>query len=167
MIRRGRKEGWLKRPIETLSTWAEFNGVKFNGIKIGPMPNLEHRGSTVIATRELSGGREEPLVIVPKDLVISRANVDVYAKSDQHLKQVLEAVGDFGRVSRSKEQLRTVRLTLVRPPAAPYSSFYYYKPPSLVLRSRALAYLTHYQNTSNFYRTSCFQRSGLKRNKIF
>lgn len=102
MIKRGRKEGWLKQPVETLPTWAEFNGAKSNGIRIGPMPGLEQRGSTVIATRNLSGGKEDPLIVVPKDLIISKANVELYAKSDQHLKQVLEAAGDFGRVSRSQ-----------------------------------------------------------------
>jgi hypothetical protein len=100
MIRRGRTEGWLQQPIETLPTWAEFNGIKFNSVKIGPIPGLENRGSTVIATRELAGNREGPLITVPKDLIISRRNIDLIAKSDQHLREVLDAVGDFGRTTR-------------------------------------------------------------------
>jgi hypothetical protein len=98
MIRTGRTKGWLKQPIDTLPTWATFHGVTFNGIKIGPLPGFEDRGSTVIADRELEGGKVEPLLVVPKELIISRQNIEVFAKSDRHLREVLEATGDFGRV---------------------------------------------------------------------
>ena len=98
MIRRGRDEGWLKQPIDALPTWAAFHGVKFNRVKIGPLPGFEERGSTVIAQDELKGGSIEPLLVVPKDLIISRANIDLLAKSDRHLREVLEVIGDFGRV---------------------------------------------------------------------
>jgi hypothetical protein len=99
MIRRGRSEGWLKRPTSALPAWAEFNGVVFHGIKIGPMPGFEERGSTAIAIRDLTGSMEHPLLVVPRDLIISRQNVDLWAKADLQLKEVLEAAGDFGRVS--------------------------------------------------------------------
>jgi hypothetical protein len=110
MIRRGRQEGWLKEPIDVLPKWAAFNGVKFNGVKIGPLPGYEDRGSTVIADRQLTGGTVESLLVVPKDLIISRANIDLFAKADRHLREVLAAIGDFGRVrqiakSRSHEGL--------------------------------------------------------------
>jgi hypothetical protein len=98
MFKRGRAEGWLRRPIDDLPIWAKFNGVKFNSINIGPMPGLEDRGSTVIAVRDLKGGEEDPLMIVPKDLIISRQTIDIIAKADHHLKEVLEAAGEFGRV---------------------------------------------------------------------
>ncbi|PSN66292.1 SET domain-containing protein [Corynespora cassiicola Philippines] len=100
MIRRGRAEGWLKQPIEDLPKWAEFHGVNFNGIKIGPLPGFEDRGSTVIASRPLNGGQESPLLVVPKELIISRQTVELLAKSDQHLREVLGALGDFGRTTR-------------------------------------------------------------------
>lgn len=98
MIRRGREQGWLRQPIDKLPTWAGFNGVTFKHIKIGPIPGLEHRGSTVIATKDLLGEKEEPLMMVPKELIVSRPNIELFAKSDQHLKEVLDATGDFGRV---------------------------------------------------------------------
>lgn len=101
MIRTGRAEGWLKQPIETLPKWAAFHGVSFNGIKVGPLPGLEDRGSTVIADRELEGGKVEPLLVVPKELIISRQNIELIAKSDHHLRELLEATGDFGRVRQS------------------------------------------------------------------
>lgn len=98
MIRRGRAEGWLKTPVESFPAWAEFQGVAFNDVKIGPLPGFEHRGSTVIATRDLKAGEEDPLIVVPRDLILSLNNIDVFAKADQHLKEVLEALGEFGRV---------------------------------------------------------------------
>ncbi|KZM22075.1 hypothetical protein ST47_g6769 [Ascochyta rabiei] len=100
MIRTGRTKGWLKQPIDTLPTWATFHGVTFNGIKVGPLPGFEDRGSTVIADRELDGGKVEPLLVVPKELIISRQNIELFAKSDHHLREVIEATGDFGRTAR-------------------------------------------------------------------
>jgi hypothetical protein len=98
MIRRGRAEGWLRQPIDVLPRWASFHGVKFNHVKIGPLPGYEDRGSTVIADQKLVGGSVEPLLIVPKELIISRRNIDLFSKSDHHLREILEALGDFGRV---------------------------------------------------------------------
>lgn len=98
MIRRGREQGWLKQPIDALPTWATFHGVEFSGVKIGTLPGFEERGSTVIANARLEGATAEPLLVVPKELIISRANIELFAKSDHHLREVLEAVGDFGRV---------------------------------------------------------------------
>jgi hypothetical protein len=99
MIKFGRAEGWLKEPVRSLPTWASFRGIKFNGIKIGPLPGFEHHGSTVIAARELAYG-QAPLIVVPKDLILSRQNVELFAKSDHHLRELLHALGDFGRTSR-------------------------------------------------------------------
>lgn len=98
MIRRGRKEGWLREPITALPRWAAFHGVKFNGVKVGPLSGYDYRGSTVIADRKLEAGKVEPLLVVPKDLIISLSNIDLLARSDRHLREVLDAVGDFGRV---------------------------------------------------------------------
>ncbi|KAF9692861.1 hypothetical protein EKO04_009263 [Ascochyta lentis] len=100
MIRTGRTKGWLKQPIDTLPTWATFHGVAFNGIKVGPLPGFEERGSTVIADHDLEGGKVEPLLVVPKELIISRQNIELFAKSDHHLREVIEATGDFGRTAR-------------------------------------------------------------------
>jgi hypothetical protein len=98
MIRRGREDGWLKQSVDTLPRWATFHGVIFNGVTVGPLQGYEERGSTVIADRELEGGKVEPLLVVPKDLIISRLNIDLHAKSDRQLREVLDAIGDFGRV---------------------------------------------------------------------
>jgi hypothetical protein len=99
MIRRGRAEGWLREPVEGLPTWATFRGVKFNGIKVGPLPGYEHRGSTVIAERDLASG-QAPLMMVPKELILSRENIELIAKSDHHLRELLHALGEFGWTTR-------------------------------------------------------------------
>lgn len=98
MIRRGRTEGWLKLPISTLPLWAGLNGIALDGISVGPLPGLEDRGSTVIAKKSMEGGNENPLVVVPRDLVLSVENVQTHAKLDKHLRAVLDALGDYGRV---------------------------------------------------------------------
>ncbi|KAF2748889.1 SET domain-containing protein [Sporormia fimetaria CBS 119925] len=100
MIGLGRVDGWLKRPVEELSAWAAFHGVTFNGVKFGPLPGFEERGSAVVATRDLTANREEPLILVPRELILSRQNIEVFAKADKHLREVLDAVGDFGRTTR-------------------------------------------------------------------
>ncbi|KAF4314588.1 hypothetical protein GTA08_BOTSDO01551 [Botryosphaeria dothidea] len=97
IIARGRAEGWLKLPVSALPPWGELNDVTFNGISVGLLPGFEQRGSTVIAARDLSAGDAEPLMIIPRDLVLSQEAVRVHAKSDQHLRQVLDALAEFGR----------------------------------------------------------------------
>lgn len=98
MIRRGRTEGWLKQPVDALPTWATFHGVHFNGVKVGPLPGYEERGSTVIASKALQGGNAEPLLVVPKELIISLQRIELIAKADHHLRELLDALGGFGRV---------------------------------------------------------------------
>ncbi|PVI05271.1 SET domain-containing protein [Periconia macrospinosa] len=100
MIRRGRDEGWLRERIEGFSPWANFNGIRFAGVKIGPLPGFEHRGSTVIADTKLVSGEADALLTVPKELILSRQNIELIAKSDQHLREVLQSLDDFGRTTR-------------------------------------------------------------------
>ncbi|KAK8248656.1 hypothetical protein IWZ00DRAFT_489650 [Phyllosticta capitalensis] len=96
LIRRGRQEGWLTLPMKALKPWADLNGVAFNNVSAGPLPGLEHRGSAVVAERDLDGDNNEPLMTIPRDLVLSLDGVRLYAKSDKHLRQLLEVLGDFG-----------------------------------------------------------------------
>ncbi|KAI1516124.1 SET domain containing protein [Pyrenophora tritici-repentis] len=100
MIRRGRTEGWLKQPVDALPTWATFHGVQFNGVKVGPLPGYEDRGSTVVASQALQAGNVEPLLIVPKELIISLRSIELIAKVDHHLHDLLDSLGDFGRTTR-------------------------------------------------------------------
>lgn len=98
MILEGKKDGWLRLPVNTLPAWAAFNNVQFNGIKVDAIPGLEDRGSTVVAKRHLSGGQEAPLMTVPKDLILSLERVQEHAKTDADFRTILEALGEFGKV---------------------------------------------------------------------
>lgn len=86
----------MKLPISSLQPWAQFNGAAFNGIKCDEIPGS---GSGVVADRGLKGGDEGPLMVIPRELVLSLERVRLYALSDQDLNEVLNALGDFARVS--------------------------------------------------------------------
>jgi hypothetical protein len=144
MIRRGRTEGWLKQPIEALPRWATFHGVAFNGVKVGPLPGFEDRGSTVIAQHDLGGGIVEPLLVIPKELIISRQNIELFAKSDRQLHELVESLGDFGRVRHTLIMPVTTKAdTHGRRREVPYSHFSFFKRPYAAQRSRMLESLTH------------------------
>ena len=88
-------------PIDQLNAWAQLNNVKINGLKITTLQR--DRGSGLVATAERSTN-SQLLMTIPNDLVLSLESVWLYAKSDKHLRQVLEATGDYSRVSGSKAQ---------------------------------------------------------------
>lgn len=102
MIRRARQSGHLTLPISSLEIWAQFNGVKFDGIRCDEIPGS---GSGVVADRDLKGagheehGGEGPLMTIPKELVLSLERVKMFALADQGLSEVLGVMGEFGRVS--------------------------------------------------------------------
>ena len=83
-------------PIGNLAAWARLNNVRLHGVEVSPL--ADDRGSGVIATTDLAHGFD-PLMTIPQDLILSMENVWVFAKSDRHLSQVLEATGEFSRVS--------------------------------------------------------------------
>ena len=82
-------------PVGNLAAWARLNNVEFNGAKVGSLD--EEKGSAILAISE-SSQSGQVLIRVPQELVLSLENVWIYAKSDRHLSQVLEAIGDFSRV---------------------------------------------------------------------
>lgn len=92
-------------PIESLPAWQRLNGINVYGIAIQKVGSDEHgadKGSAIIATEANTSSEndEEPktLLQIPSDLILSLETVHSYAKSDQYLRDVLEAIGDFGRV---------------------------------------------------------------------
>ncbi len=80
--------------IGQLPSWAKLNNIEFSGIAISNIPG---KGYGLIVTAERSED-DAILMTVPKDLILSCENVWVLAKADQDLREVLEAVGDYGRV---------------------------------------------------------------------
>lgn len=89
--------------IDQLAAWTRLNHVECNGVKVSALQG--NRGSGLITTVERS--TNNPLLMtVPNNLVVSLENVWVHAKSDKHLRQVLEATGDYSRVSGPKASMK-------------------------------------------------------------
>ncbi len=98
MIRRGKAEGWLSLPPNSLRAWADLQGVTFNGVEIGTLPEYEAKGSALLATTSSLDTHQYPLLIVPRDIILSKNNIELYAKSDTHLRKILDATESFGMV---------------------------------------------------------------------
>ena len=89
-------------PIDQLDAWIRLNNVELRGVKIAALHG--NRGSGVVATVKRSV--DDPLIMrIPFDLVLSFELVWMYAKSDKHLRQVLEATGDYSRVLGSQASI--------------------------------------------------------------
>ncbi|KAL9618732.1 MAG: hypothetical protein Q9160_006611 [Pyrenula sp. 1 TL-2023] len=84
-------------PADRLETWAKFNGVDLLNTQI---QITEAKGTGLFARINGRLNGVTKLIVVPKDLVLSLRTVDEYAKADRHLREVLDAVGDFGRTAR-------------------------------------------------------------------
>ena len=80
-------------PLDALSAWAQVNHVEFNGISVRAIPS---RGTGLAVTASIA--ERTPLMLVPKDLILSLEQVWIHAKADKHLREVLEAMGDYARV---------------------------------------------------------------------
>ncbi|KKA20475.1 SET domain protein, partial [Rasamsonia emersonii CBS 393.64] len=96
-------------PIEALPAWARLNGIICHGVAFECFQSSDgtDKGSAVIAKEEKYNGdpasedsRPEILIRVPPDMVLSLELVDSYAKSDRYLREVLDAVGEYGRTAR-------------------------------------------------------------------
>jgi len=85
---------------EDLPAWASLNGIQLHGVKFAKLEN----GTGIAATEELenTAPTARVLMTVPPDMVLSSETVHGHAKSDPYLREVLETLGDFGRVRRPK-----------------------------------------------------------------
>lgn len=92
-----------KLPISTLPVWAELNNVTSSSIQVAPI--VDGKGLGLISSAEILKGNEV-LVTVPQDLVLSLERVWVLAKSDTHLREVLESVGEYSRVACPSASLK-------------------------------------------------------------
>lgn len=90
-------------PIEQLHAWATLNGVTFVNTRVERLSNTIAEGAGFFANCdfEINEHYGTVLLSVPPDLVLSKDLVAEYAKSDRHLRDVLEAVGEFGRVCQN------------------------------------------------------------------
>lgn len=86
-------------PLGSLPTWLRLNGINADGVAIQQLGSSESgadKGNAIVATEKKSSS--DILLQVPSDLVLSLQTVHDYSKSDRDLKEVLEAVGEFGMV---------------------------------------------------------------------
>lgn len=81
-----------------------LSGVEFRRLKDNDGTD---KGCAVVATEgkddehpesEATHSHPQVLIRVPSEMALSLESVGNYAKSDRYLREVLEAVGDFGRV---------------------------------------------------------------------
>lgn len=82
----------------SFKTWCQVNGITFDGVRVGHS-RFEGGGEGVLADRDLTGGDEGPLMVVPRDMILSRERVELQAKSDKWLREVLDAAGEYAKVS--------------------------------------------------------------------
>ncbi|KAL9034528.1 MAG: hypothetical protein Q9180_005354 [Flavoplaca navasiana] len=82
-----------------LEKWANLNDIQHNGICIDTAG--DDKGKRIVASSKVESSQNHDLLItVPPQLILSLETVWIYAKSDRHLLEVLEAVGDYSRTAR-------------------------------------------------------------------
>ena len=86
--------------IESLPAWARLNGVSVSGVAFKRLQSDgTDKGSAIIAEEKQDSSSKDMLLLqIPSDLILSLEAVNTYAKSDRYLREVLEAVGGFGKV---------------------------------------------------------------------
>jgi hypothetical protein len=97
LIRQGKAEGWLQADTVTIRAWLRHNGVKFCAIE----PKIiDGRGTALVASEDLQSSSltSQEILTIPKEMVLSIETVHSHSLFDQDLKQVLESLGDWGRV---------------------------------------------------------------------
>jgi hypothetical protein len=109
---------YVSLPIGELHIWARFNGVVFNNIIVTDHITSKDgidKGAGLLAAAGFSdrGASQEVLLTVPADLVLSKETVHLCAKADVHLKEILDAVGDFAEVGSSKYARQILWLLVV------------------------------------------------------
>ena len=117
MIRRGKTEGWLQLPQNAFVPWALLNDVTFDRTVSGV---VQGRGGALLAKEDLNADEDSSniLLTVPRDLIISLECVQDHAKVDKDFREVLESLGDFGRVGLASLETRgsPFRATLITNP---------------------------------------------------
>lgn len=89
--------------IDALPAWARLNGVSTSGVAFRRLQEEDgaNKGVALVATED-KGGEDSDLDVllqIPSDLILSLDCVETCAKSDPYLREILEAVGGFGKVT--------------------------------------------------------------------
>ena len=102
MIEQGKAEGWLQLPPEAFLQWATFNDIAFTsvipGIVAGKGGALIARDHLTHQSNDDNADSQNPLLTVPRDLILSLDRVREHAKVDQDFREVLACLDEFGRV---------------------------------------------------------------------
>ncbi|GAW17112.1 hypothetical protein ANO14919_065620 [Xylariales sp. No.14919] len=79
-------------PLSNLPAWCMLNNITFTGVKA---TDTEAQGLGLIAENDLDGKNDElpPLLTIPKELILSAAGVEEYAKENKDFRQLLDAAG--------------------------------------------------------------------------
>lgn len=75
--------------------WATLNGCRFEGVNV---EELAGKGLAVVAKTDLKDDIG-PLMTVPREMILSLETVELHAKADKHLRDGLDALGSFGKVT--------------------------------------------------------------------
>lgn len=100
LIQRGKDEGWLHLDVPALKTWAAASGIDFASTEPSLVPG---RGVALLASRSLpssTSSKSAVLLTLPADLVLSLEAVKKHALFDRHFRELLDSLGDFGKVGR-------------------------------------------------------------------
>ncbi|KAK1146523.1 hypothetical protein N8T08_002953 [Aspergillus melleus] len=143
-------------PLDTLPSWVRLNGITTDGVafrKLAPTTDDDgaDKGTAIVATEERMNASEEGggvtgdiLLSVPSDMVLSLQMVETHAKTDRYLREVLDAVGEFGRTARGAILIFLImQITHSSPDftaephkigvSNPWSEYVKYMPPSITL----------------------------------
>ncbi|KAL4779466.1 hypothetical protein BJX76DRAFT_340685 [Aspergillus varians] len=93
--------------IEALIPFARLYSISLRGVTFKKLRAEDgtDKGGAIVATEGRQSKSSEPsesdvLIKVPSDAILSLEMVQERSKYDQHLREVLEAVGDFGKTAR-------------------------------------------------------------------
>nr|POE49223.1 hypothetical protein CFP56_32373 [Quercus suber] len=101
MIRDGKNEGWLSLTPDNFLTWAEMNQVDFSATRPG---SVVGKGTALLSRHIVKcddSASELPCLLeVPEHLILSFERVCDHAKIDRDFREVLDSIGEFGRVGQ-------------------------------------------------------------------
>ncbi|KAJ8122773.1 hypothetical protein ONZ43_g1115 [Nemania bipapillata] len=79
-------------PLAELPTWCMLNNITFAGVRVA---DIEGRGLGLVAEKHLRRENDElpALLTIPKELILSAATLDGYAKESKDFRELLDAAG--------------------------------------------------------------------------
>lgn len=91
--------------VAQLESWSKLNDSKLLSVKIEPNIIVDgvDRGGGLVATSP--HGSEDVLVDVANDLILTRERALLEAKTDKHLRELLDALSDFIQVGHAEGRI--------------------------------------------------------------